>query len=211
MPTPPPKPRTTPTVPSSPDRSPSTTSRGWPGTGSWRDTGGDAVQPLDVPPRLVGCLRRDRARAVPRLRARPTAPAADRGPDAIRGIVPLMHRHEVEPEDAATATALRRGHADGPHRAPDAKAVFFGGQLPRRLRDHPGRPDRPARRSPRRWSSPRRGAPDPDHGDTGLGRRRPAPPAPRRSGAAGARAAFRAAQRARVGGACASRRTSARS
>ena len=26
-------------------------------------------------------------------------------PDAIRGIVPLMHRHEVEPSDAATATS----------------------------------------------------------------------------------------------------------
>jgi CelD/BcsL family acetyltransferase involved in cellulose biosynthesis len=38
-----------------------------------------------------------------------------------------MHRHEVEPEDAATATRLR-GHrpALGTHVEPTAKAVFFG-------------------------------------------------------------------------------------
>jgi hypothetical protein len=47
-------------------------------------------------------------------------------PDALRGIVPFMHRHEVEPTDAATHTALRAGHAEGTHVDPDAKAVFFG-------------------------------------------------------------------------------------
>jgi CelD/BcsL family acetyltransferase involved in cellulose biosynthesis len=51
-------------------------------------------------------------------------------PDAsgsILGIVPLMHRHEVEPTDAATHTTLRR--ADPGHLSPvspTAKAVFFG-------------------------------------------------------------------------------------
>jgi CelD/BcsL family acetyltransferase involved in cellulose biosynthesis len=44
----------------------------------------------------------------------------------IRAIVPLMHRHEVEPEDAATRTALRRQHREGKRVSPDAKAIFFG-------------------------------------------------------------------------------------
>ena len=42
-------------------------------------------------------------------------------------IVPLMHRHQVEPSDAATHTTLRHGHP--PHLtavAPTAKTVFFG-------------------------------------------------------------------------------------
>jgi CelD/BcsL family acetyltransferase involved in cellulose biosynthesis len=42
-------------------------------------------------------------------------------------IVPLMHRHEVEPDDEATHTTMR--HRDGPPLtpvAPHAKAVFFG-------------------------------------------------------------------------------------
>ncbi len=48
-------------------------------------------------------------------------------PGTIRAIVPLMHRHEVEPEDAATATALRHAttRATTPV-APTAKAIFFG-------------------------------------------------------------------------------------
>lgn len=50
-------------------------------------------------------------------------PAAD--PDAIRAIVPLMHRHVAEPEDAATSTALRRRHDAGTDLRPDAKAVFM--------------------------------------------------------------------------------------
>ncbi len=47
-------------------------------------------------------------------------------PERIRGIVPLMHRHEVEPEDAATATMLRHPSYAATEVAPGAKAVFFG-------------------------------------------------------------------------------------
>jgi hypothetical protein len=51
--------------------------------------------------------------------------AAD--PDAPVAIVPLMHRHEVEPDDAILRTRLR-GDAHLPFTpvAPTAKAVFFG-------------------------------------------------------------------------------------
>lgn len=43
------------------------------------------------------------------------------------GIVPLMHRHMVEPGDAATHTTMRHGSAVELTRvAPEAKAVFFG-------------------------------------------------------------------------------------
>lgn len=55
--------------------------------------------------------------------ARGDRPLAD--PDAPIAIVPLMHRHEVEPGDAASATALRRRHAAGTDLRPDAKAVFM--------------------------------------------------------------------------------------
>lgn len=42
-------------------------------------------------------------------------------------IVPLMHRHEVEPTDAATHTTMRHGGAADLTRVPDtATAVFFG-------------------------------------------------------------------------------------
>jgi CelD/BcsL family acetyltransferase involved in cellulose biosynthesis len=44
---------------------------------------------------------------------------------AIRGIVPLMHRHEVEPGDEDTATVLRRRTQSGTSVRPDAKAVFM--------------------------------------------------------------------------------------
>jgi len=44
----------------------------------------------------------------------------------IRGIVPLMHRHEEEPEDERTATVLRRLSRQGTHVRADAKAIFFG-------------------------------------------------------------------------------------
>lgn len=44
----------------------------------------------------------------------------------IRAIVPLMHRHEFEPDDDITATVLRRRRAGGTHVAPEAKAIFFG-------------------------------------------------------------------------------------
>lgn len=44
--------------------------------------------------------------------------------DDIVAIVPLMHRHEVEPEDAASFTMLRRP-ADGMPVRPDATAIFM--------------------------------------------------------------------------------------
>lgn len=48
--------------------------------------------------------------------------------ELVRAIVPLMHRHEVEPEDIATRTVLReRDHGRECRTvSPDAKAVFFG-------------------------------------------------------------------------------------
>ena len=56
--------------------------------------------------------------------------AADSGgtPDGrdIVAIVPLMHRHELEPDDERTATILRRHTDAGTRVRPDAKAVFFG-------------------------------------------------------------------------------------
>jgi CelD/BcsL family acetyltransferase involved in cellulose biosynthesis len=54
----------------------------------------------------------------------PTAPAA---PETLVGIVPLMHRHELEPGDVAARTTLR--HQAGPplRAVPEsATAVFFG-------------------------------------------------------------------------------------
>jgi hypothetical protein len=51
--------------------------------------------------------------------------AAD--PDAPVAIVPLMHRHEVEPDDAILRTRLRgEPHMPRTPVAPTAKAVFFG-------------------------------------------------------------------------------------
>jgi CelD/BcsL family acetyltransferase involved in cellulose biosynthesis len=53
-------------------------------------------------------------------------------PDAAAGappvaIVPLMHRHEVEPDDEATRTTMRHGSAAQlTPVAPTAKAIFFG-------------------------------------------------------------------------------------
>lgn len=46
-------------------------------------------------------------------------------PAAIRAIVPLMHRHEVEPGDAETATVLRHRVESGTSVRADAKAVFM--------------------------------------------------------------------------------------
>jgi CelD/BcsL family acetyltransferase involved in cellulose biosynthesis len=55
------------------------------------------------------------------------APAgAELDPAAIRAIAPLMHRHEVEPDDAATATRMRHGHPTTSPVRPTAKAIFFG-------------------------------------------------------------------------------------
>lgn len=49
------------------------------------------------------------------------------GPDGagIVGIAPLMHRHEVEPQDAAAFTPLRRHGADGTTVPPNAVAIFM--------------------------------------------------------------------------------------
>ncbi len=48
-------------------------------------------------------------------------------PDALVAIVPLMHRHEVEPDDAILRTRLRGDqHLPLTHVVPTAKAVFFG-------------------------------------------------------------------------------------
>jgi hypothetical protein len=55
------------------------------------------------------------------------APAgAELDPATIKAIAPLMHRHEVEPEDAVTATRMRHGHPTASPVRPTAKAVFFG-------------------------------------------------------------------------------------
>jgi hypothetical protein len=46
----------------------------------------------------------------------------------VRAIVPLMHRHEVEPDDVVNASVLRHAEQTPVCRTvpPDAKAVFFG-------------------------------------------------------------------------------------
>jgi CelD/BcsL family acetyltransferase involved in cellulose biosynthesis len=47
--------------------------------------------------------------------------------DSPVGIVPLMHRHEVEPTDVETRSTIRHGHDLGlTPVAPTAKAIFFG-------------------------------------------------------------------------------------
>jgi CelD/BcsL family acetyltransferase involved in cellulose biosynthesis len=54
---------------------------------------------------------------------------ADAGdPDAVRAIVPLMHRHAVEPDDRLTRTVLRRRsrELDQASVPAGAKAVYFG-------------------------------------------------------------------------------------
>jgi CelD/BcsL family acetyltransferase involved in cellulose biosynthesis len=51
----------------------------------------------------------------------------DEATDRIVAIVPLMHRHEVEPSDAETHTRMRQANGSRLTRvAPTAKAVFFG-------------------------------------------------------------------------------------
>jgi hypothetical protein len=60
------------------------------------------------------------------LPAHPTSGAASMDVEPI-AIVPLMHRHEVEPSDIATHTSIR--HAAGAELTPvppTAKAIFFG-------------------------------------------------------------------------------------
>jgi hypothetical protein len=45
---------------------------------------------------------------------------------AVRAIVPLMHRHEIEPEDAECRTSVRPHEATGTRVPGEAKGVFFG-------------------------------------------------------------------------------------
>ena len=64
-------------------------------------------------------------------------------------IVPLMHRHEVEPSDAATRTTMRHGRwrrSDG--RATECQGDPVRGVLPRGLRDDPRGSRGTCRRSP---------------------------------------------------------------
>ena len=63
--------------------------------------------------------------AAARLRAE-TEADAPLDPDRIVAIVPLMHRHEVEPDDALFRTAIRHARHGAATTLPDrAKAVFF--------------------------------------------------------------------------------------
>ena len=120
----------------------------------------------------------------------PADAPADGEADPV-AIVPLMHRHEVEPSDALTHTTMRHGarrRAD-PGRRPTRRPSSSGPRTtPTTRRSSCAPADLPAlspRRSPR--TSPVRPI-------RRLGRRRPAPAALRRSG-----------------GRCARRRRSARS
>ena len=139
----------------------------------------------------------------------PNAGANDR--DAIRAIVPLMHRHEVEPDDAATHTALRRHHAEGRRVSPDAKAVFFGASYHAdyaTILADPADLDAVANATVAALAAP----PDAEHGSEDwdvidLRRLRARRPRPRR--ARGRRSA--AAPPRRAGRSIASRRTSVRS
>lgn len=54
------------------------------------------------------------------------AVAAEADPDDVRGIVPLMHRHEVEAGDGASATLLRQTPPGATSVPAAAKAIFFG-------------------------------------------------------------------------------------
>ncbi len=59
--------------------------------------------------------------------ARPDDPALGADPADPVAIVPLMHRHEVEPSDLAARTTMRHGSGlELTPVAPRAKAVFFG-------------------------------------------------------------------------------------
>jgi len=88
----------------------------------------------------------------------------DLDPDSLVAIVPLMHRHEVEPTDAATATALRRSSRDVSPVAPDAKAVFMGASYHADYATLLCAPeDLPA--VAQAVVQDLAGAPDPDHGD----------------------------------------------
>jgi CelD/BcsL family acetyltransferase involved in cellulose biosynthesis len=54
------------------------------------------------------------------------APGGGLDPDALVAIVPLMHRHEVEPDDAILRTAIRHAPSTALTPVPDrANAIFF--------------------------------------------------------------------------------------
>ena len=77
------------------------------------------------------------------------------GADPV-AIVPLMHRHEVEPSDALTHTRMRHGARPRADASPaDRQGRLLRGLVPRRLRDDPRGPGRPAggrrRPSPPTW------------------------------------------------------------
>ena len=147
----------------------------------------DPVLALGLAPRVVGCVRRERPRGD--AGRRPGRwPGPDAGPSRI---VPLMHRHEVEPGDVELRDKMR--HADGPPLTPvppDAKAVFFGASYHADYATLLAAPARPAgrRRGARRLLRARRRPAPP----APVGRGRP-PPAPlRRPGGRRARARLRA-------------------
>ena len=134
------------------------------------DAVGDPVLGLGIPSSVVGRLRRECPRGDARHRAGDAPPGAE--PVAI---VPLMHRHEVEPSDALTHTRMRHGTRARADAGPaDRQSGLLRGLLPRRLRDDPRRSVGPAggHRSGRRLPGRPRGRT--------MGRRRPAPPALRR-------------------------------
>ncbi len=95
-----------------------------------------------------------------------TAPDADVAldPEGLVAIVPLMHRHEVEPTDAATATALRRSSRTVSPVPPEAKAIFMGASYHADYATALCAPDDQAAVAEALVSS-LAGAPDPDHGD----------------------------------------------
>lgn len=85
-------------------------------------------------------------------------------PEGLIAIVPLMHRHEVEPTDAATATALRRsGRAVSPV-PPEAKAIFMGASYHADYATALAAPDDLAAVA-RALVASLAGPPDPEHGD----------------------------------------------
>ncbi len=71
------------------------------------------------------------------------------GSDLIRGIVPLMYRHEVEPEDLPTHTVVREHNADVRGGARRGESVHVRGELPRRTTQPFSRPTRISRQSVR--------------------------------------------------------------
>ena len=123
----------------------STPSRAPPGTGCWPSPRGPRRSRAGRSTGRGGTRTAPRRTSSTSCASAPGPAAADRVDEDIVAIVPLMHRHEVEPEDAASFTVLRRPAEDGTHVRPDATADLHGRQLPRRLRHDPGPPRRPAR------------------------------------------------------------------